>query len=103
LLLFGGGERVHLGAPRGSVVAKRLLDQTVHVRVRMHWVVVEERQLLHTRLLRQRQGLLVRRVPETGVRLVLVGAVLRVMHEQVRVAAPVGEAFQRSIGTVGEQ
>src|SRR5207249_9636880 len=83
LLLLGGRERVHVRAARRAVIAQRLLDQGVDVGVRVERVVVEERELLHPRLLGEGQRLLVRRVPEPRVRLVLLLAVLRVVDEKV--------------------
>ena len=40
---------------------------------------------------------------ETRVGLVLVGRVLGVVHQEIGVAAPVGEVLQRPVGSVGEQ
>src|SRR5439155_24503108 len=69
----------------------------------MERIVVEKSELLDAGLLRQRQRLLIRGVAETGMRLVLLRRVLRVVHEQVGVAAPVREILHRSVGAVGEQ
>ena len=69
----------------------------------MQRVVVEECKLFDPGLLRERERLPVRRVTEAGMCLVLLRAVLRVMHQQVGVPAPVGELFQRPIGAVGEE
>src|SRR5438270_5192062 len=103
LHLLRRGERVDVGATGAPVVAERLLDECVDVAVRVHRVVVEDRELLHARFLRQRQGLLERGVAEAGVRLVLLIAVLGVVDEQVRIAAPVGKVPERAVRAVGEQ
>src|SRR4029077_11034109 len=81
LHLLGGRKRVHARAAGGAVVAQRLLDQRVDVDVRVHGIVVEERQLLDACLLGQGQRLLIGGVPESRVGLVLLRAVLRVVHK----------------------
>src|SRR5260370_40777447 len=72
------------------------------VAVRGGGVGVEKRELLHTRQLRQRKRFVVSRVPESGMRLVLIAAELRVMHEQVGVLAPTCHVLQRSVLVVRE-
>src|SRR5207248_7645422 len=69
----------------------------------MQRVMMEKRQLLDSCLLGQRQRLLICRMTEAGMALVLLGAVLRVVDQEVRVATPVGQVLQRSVGAVGEQ
>src|SRR5438132_7813925 len=69
----------------------------------MQRVVMEKGQLLDAGLLRQGQRLLVSRVAETRVCPVLLRRVLRVVHEQVRVTAPVREILQGPVGSVGEE
>src|SRR2546426_5571263 len=85
------------------MVAKRLLDERVDVAVRVNGVVVKERKLLDARLLGERESLLVRRMSESRVGLVLLGAVLGVVDEEVRVLAPVRHVLQRPVLVVGEQ
>jgi len=68
----------------------------------MDRVVVEKCQLFGARLLGQRKGLLIGRVAKAGVGLVLLCAVLRVVHEQIRVATPVRHVLERAVLLVGE-
>src|SRR5437660_10592297 len=69
----------------------------------MQRVMMEKRQLLDSCLLGQRQRLLICRMTEAGMAAVLLGAVLRVVDQQVRVTTPVGQVLQRSVGAAGEQ
>src|SRR5437867_1392929 len=103
LLFLSRRERVHIRAAGRPMVAECLFDQGVDVGVGMHRVVMEERELFDAGLFGQRQGFFIRRMSEPRVGLVLLGAVLRVVDQQVRITTPVGEVFQGAVAAVGEQ
>src|SRR5579859_2487238 len=58
---------------------------------------MEEGELLRVGLLRQRKRLLEGRVAEARVGLVLLAAVLRVVHQQVRIPAPPRELLEGAV------
>src|SRR5438045_9479618 len=102
-LFLGGGKRVHVGSACGTMVAQGLLDQRVDVGIGMHRVMMEESELLDPRLLRERQRLFEGRMAKAGLCRVLLGGGLRVVNQQDRIAAPVGDVLQLTVLVIGDK
>src|SRR5207302_2176214 len=91
-LALGRGEREQAAVLAVGVGAESLLDHRLDLVVRMHRIMMEERELARARLARHQERVLKAGVPPTDVVAVLLGAVLGVMDQQVGIPAPIDVA-----------